>query len=48
LVDTRNAHGVSVGKTDGKKTLGVPRSRCKINNEFDLQEIEWWLVLGLN
>jgi len=48
LVDIRNAHEVSVGKTDGKRTLWVPRSRWKVNNEVDRQEIEWWLVLGLD
>jgi hypothetical protein len=39
LVDIRNAHGGSVGKTDGKRTLGIPRSRWKVNNEVDHQEI---------
>jgi len=48
LADRRNAHGVSVGKTDGKRTLGISRSRWKVNNEIDRQEIEWWLVLGLD
>ena len=47
LVDRRNSHGVRLGKTDGKRKIGVPRSRWKLNNEDDCQEIEWWLVLGL-
>jgi hypothetical protein len=38
--------GFQWGKTDGKRTLGVPRSRWKVNNEIDRQEIEWWLVVG--
>ena len=48
LVDRRNAHAVPVGKPDGKRTLGVTRSRWKVNNAVDRQEIEWWLVLGLD
>ena len=48
LVDRRNVHGVSEGKTDGKRTLGVPRCRWKVNNEVDRQEIEWWLAIGLD
>ena len=44
MVDRRDAHGISVGK----RTLAVPRSRWKFTNEVDRQEIEWWLVLGLD
>ena len=48
LVFRRNAHGVPLGKNDGKRTLGVPRSRWIVNNEIYRREIEWWLVLGLD
>jgi len=43
LFDRRNAHGVPVGKIDGMRTFGLPRSRWKFYNE--VEGIKWWLVL---
>jgi hypothetical protein len=31
-----------VGKYEGKRPLGRPRSRWEDNIKMDLQEVEWW------
>jgi len=38
---TRNAYNILVGKREGKRPLGRPRSRCKDNIRMDLRKIEW-------
>jgi len=37
----RGAYTVLVGKTEGKKPLGRPRSRWEHNIKIDLQEVRW-------
>jgi hypothetical protein len=37
--DSGDAYRVLVGKTDGKRTLGRPRRRCKNNIKKDFQEM---------
>jgi hypothetical protein len=37
----RNAYSISVGKSEGKRTLGRPRHRWVDNIKMDLREIGW-------
>jgi hypothetical protein len=37
--ERRGAHKVLVGKPEGKKPLGKPKRRWKINIKIDLQEV---------
>jgi hypothetical protein len=37
----RNVYRVLVGKPEGKKPLGRPRSRCEDGIRMDLREIGW-------
>jgi hypothetical protein len=37
----RHASRVLVGKFEGKRPLGKPRSRCEGNIEMNLQEVGW-------
>ena len=39
LVDKISAHGVSVGKTDRKRTVGVPWCRWNVNKGIGRQEM---------
>jgi hypothetical protein len=39
--ETRNAYRILVGKPEGKRPLGRPRSRLVDNIKIDLREIEW-------
>jgi hypothetical protein len=39
--EKRNAYGVLVGKSEGKRALGRPTHRCEDNIKTDLQEIGW-------
>jgi hypothetical protein len=39
--ERRGAYRVLVGKREGKRSLGIPRSRCKDNIKMDHQEIGW-------
>ncbi|PNF21716.1 hypothetical protein B7P43_G10362, partial [Cryptotermes secundus] len=39
--ETRNAYRILVGKPEGKRPLGRPRSRWEDNIKMDLREIEW-------
>ena len=34
-----------MGKTEGKRTLGIPRFKWKHNIKTDFQEIEWMHAL---
>jgi hypothetical protein len=50
---TRNAYRILVGKPEGKRPLGRPRSRWVDNIKMNLREIEWdgmdgsnWLRIG--
>ena len=42
------AYRVLVGKPEGKRMLGRPRHRWDNKIKMDLQEVEWWGVLGLD
>jgi hypothetical protein len=37
----RNAYGIFVGKSEGKRQLGRPRCRWVNNIKMDLREIGW-------
>jgi hypothetical protein len=37
----RNAYRILVGKTEGKRPLGTPRSRWEDNIKMDLRKIGW-------
>jgi hypothetical protein len=39
--EMRNAHRILVGKPEGKRPLGKPRSRWVDNIKMNLREIEW-------
>jgi hypothetical protein len=39
--EKRNAYKISVGKQEGKRSLGRPRRRCVDNIKIDLREIRW-------
>ena len=39
--ESRGAYSILVGKTEGKRTLGIPRCKWKHNIKMDFQEIEW-------
>jgi hypothetical protein len=39
--EKKNAHRVSVGKSEGKRSLGRPRRRWGDNIRMDLREIGW-------
>jgi hypothetical protein len=39
--ETRNSYRIFVGKPEGKRPLGRPRSRWVDNNKIDLREIGW-------
>jgi hypothetical protein len=45
-----NEYRILVGKPDGKRPLGRPRSRCVDNIKIDLREIGWddidWINLA--
>jgi hypothetical protein len=40
----RNAYKILVGKPEGKRPLGRPRSKWERNFRMDLREI-WWEVV---
>jgi hypothetical protein len=48
--EKRNAHGILVGKPEGKRPLGRPRRRWVDNMKTDLREIGWngidWINLA--
>jgi hypothetical protein len=48
----RNFYTILVGKPEGKKSLGRPRSRWEYNSKIDLREIVWegldWINLALD
>ena len=37
--ERRGVYRISVGKSEGKRPLGRPRSRCEDNIKMDLQEV---------
>jgi hypothetical protein len=39
--EKKNAYRILVGKLEGKRPLGRPRSRWMDNIKMDLREIEW-------
>jgi hypothetical protein len=39
-IEMRNAYMISLGKPEGKRPLGIPRSRCVDNIKMDLRERE--------
>jgi hypothetical protein len=51
--DRRDAYRVSVGRHDGRRSLGRPRHRLEDNIKMNLQEVGWeawtgfiWLRIG--
>ena len=38
--ESRGAYRILVGKTEGKRTLGIPRRKWKHNIKMDFQETE--------
>jgi hypothetical protein len=48
--EKRNAYRLLVGKPEGKRLLGRPRSRCMDNIRMDLGEVGWgdvdWIGLA--
>jgi hypothetical protein len=46
----KNAYGLLMGKPEGKRPLGRPRSRCVYNIRMDLGEVGWgdvdWICLA--
>jgi hypothetical protein len=50
--DGRDAYGVLVGRTDGKRPFGRPRHRCDDNITMDFQEVGWrdmdWIDMAQN
>ena len=44
----RDAYSFLVGKPEGKRPLGRPRSRREDNIKMDLQEVEWWSMDRIN
>jgi hypothetical protein len=45
--ERRGAHGVLVGKPEGRRPLGRPRHRREDNMRMDLQEVGWGTWTGL-
>jgi hypothetical protein len=41
MADRRDAYGILVGRSEGKRTLGKPRIRWEDNVKIGLQEIGW-------
>jgi len=39
--DREGAYGFMVGRPDGKRPLGKPRSRGEDNIKMDLQDVGW-------
>jgi len=39
--DRKGAYGFMVGRPDGKRPLGKPRSRGEDNIKMDLQDVGW-------
>jgi len=39
MVERRDMYGVLVGKPEGKRSLGRPRSRWEYNIKMDIQEV---------
>jgi hypothetical protein len=46
--EKRNAYRVLVGKSDGKRPLGVPRRRWVENIKMDFREIGWGSMNWIN
>jgi hypothetical protein len=48
--EKRRAHRLLVGKPEGKRALGRPRSRCVDNIRMDFREVGWgdvdWIGLA--
>jgi hypothetical protein len=39
-----NTYRILVGKPEGKRPLGRPRSRCEDNVKVDFREVSWGIV----
>jgi hypothetical protein len=46
MIDTRSAYRVLMGRPEGNRPLGSPRSRWEDNIEMDLQDMGWDCVLA--
>jgi len=46
--DRRSAYRFMVGRPDGKRPIGMPRSRWKDNIKMDSQEVERRTCTGLS
>jgi hypothetical protein len=50
MEEKRKAHRILVGKSDGKRPLGIPSRRREDNIRMDLREIDWdgmnWIDLA--
>jgi hypothetical protein len=48
--ENRNTYRILVGKTEGKRPLGRPRSRLEYDIKMDLRDIGWgdmdWIELA--
>jgi hypothetical protein len=38
------AYGVLVGRTEGRRPLGIPRRGWKDNTKTDLEEVRWAVI----
>ena len=46
LRERKGVYRVLVGKPEGKRPLGTPRSRCEDNSKMDLQEVGCGVLTG--
>ena len=44
--EMRGVYRVLIGKPEGKRPLGRPRSRWVSNIKMGFQEVEWWAWTG--
>ncbi|PNF40039.1 hypothetical protein B7P43_G11623 [Cryptotermes secundus] len=46
--ETRNAYRILVGKPEGKRPLGRPRSRWVVNIKKDIRKIRWYDMVWID
>jgi hypothetical protein len=46
--EKRGAYKILVGRPEGRRPLGRPRSRWVDNIKMDLQDVGWWVWTGLS